>query len=138
MDDIGNPSRKSRKGILVIGTIILILGIIAGIWFGSKAFYAKQPKTIKVNAGAKVYNYVDLPMISSVILIGGKMDTVNETCTTKTFAKLINEFSETPLEELVDSEAFPYEVPILGSVEGADGTCYIVKGSSGSYYVIVP
>lgn len=132
-----NSNRKSRKGIIIVVVIILIIGILAGTWFGSKAYYAKQPKTIKVNAASKVYNYVDLPMISSIILIGGNMDVVGETCTTRSFAELISEFSETPLEELIDSDAFPYEVPILGSVEGFDGTCYIVQGSSGNYYVIV-
>lgn len=133
-----NSNRKSRKGIIIVVVIILIIGILAGTWFGSKAFYAEQPKTIKVAASAKVYNYVDLPMISSIILIGGDMDVADETCTTKSFAQLISEFSETPLEELIDTDQFPVEVPILGSVAGADGTCYIVKGSSGNYYVIVP
>lgn len=133
-----NSNRKSRKGIIIaVVIIIFVLVSLAGMWFGSKAFYAEQPKTIKVNAASKVYNYVDLPMISSIILIGGNMDVVGETCTTRSFAELISEFSETPLEELIDSDAFPYEVPILGSVEGFDGTCYIVQGSSGNYYVIV-
>ena len=131
-----NTNTKSRKGIVVVVVIVLVLAILAGLWFGIREFYSRQPKTIKVNAGSKVYNYVDLPVISSIILIGGNMD--GENCTTRSFADLISEFSETPLEELIDSDAFPYEVPILGSVEGSDGTCYIVKGISGNYYVIVP
>lgn len=133
-----NSNRKSRKGIIIVVVIILIIGILAGTWFGSKAFYSQQPKTIKVNAGSKVYNYVDLPMISSIILIGGNMETADKQCTVRNFAELINEFSETPLWDLIDEDKFPFEVPVLGSVEGPDGTCYIVQGSSGNYYVIVP
>ena len=137
--DEPNTNTKSRKGILItVVIIIFVFGSLAGMWFGSKAFYSQQPKTIKVNASAKVYPYVDLPMLSTIVLVGGDMENAEQQESCKTFAKLVFEFSDKPIEELIDSDAFPYEVPILGSVEGFDGTCYIVKGVSGNYYVIVP
>ncbi len=133
-----NSNRKSRKGIIIVVVIILIIGILAGTWFGSKAYYAKQPKTIKVNASAKVYPYVDLPMLSTIVLVGGSMENAEQQKSCKTFAEIIREFSDKPIEELIDTKSFPIEVPVIGSVEGPDGTCYIVQGSSGNYYVIVP
>lgn len=98
----------------------------------------QQPKTIKVNASARVYPYVDLPLLTSIVLIGdGSMELAEKQESCKSFVELIHEFSDKPVEELIDGNAFPVEVPVLGSVEGALGTCYITKGVSGNYYVIV-